>query len=183
MDKETKPSYEPDRIPPSVFATTMTPKQDWSMQSNESLFSIHMGDQFFYKSGELLNFDYSAPYINNNDNKINLTDAGTKEVNIPIVQTGRDGLTNVSKPDQPQQIPLSPTKSYRSDTSNNSAASFAFPTLQEYQQDRKSLKVMSESGKTDMSRQDPMSGLYPDGPKPGNGVTWLTCFSCFSVKN
>lgn len=141
MDQETKPGYEPDRIPPSVFATTMTPKQEWSIQSNESLFSIHMGDQSFskmYKSGELTNFDYTPSYINNNsnninDNKITLTDAGTKEVNITVVETGpktsnRDGLTNVLKPDPPQQIPISPTKSYRSETSNNSAASFAFPT-------------------------------------------------------
>ena len=137
MDQGTKPDYEPDRIPPSVFATTMTSKQEWSTQSND-LFSIHMGDQSFtkmYKSGELSNFDYTATYINDNnniDNKTNLTDAGTKEVNILEAETGpeaanRDGLTNVSKPDQPRQRQLSPTKSYRSDTSNNSAASFAFP--------------------------------------------------------
>ncbi|ESQ47110.1 hypothetical protein EUTSA_v10028226mg [Eutrema salsugineum] len=197
MDQETKPGYEPDRIPPSVFATTMTPKQEWSMQSNESLFSIHMGDQSFskmYKSGELSNFEYTGgSYIgssnnNNIDNKITLTDAGTKEVKIHVDETGpkagnRDVLTNVSKPDPPQQIPLTPTKSYRSDTSNNSAASFAFPTLPEYQQDRKiSLKVKSENRKTEISRHDLKPGLYPNDPKPGNGGSWLSCFSCFPVK-
>lgn len=144
MQQETKVGYEPDRIPPAVFSTTMTPKQEWSIQSNESLFSIHMGDQSFstmyksgelimYKSGELTNFDYTAPYFNNNnnnlDNKNTLTDAGTKEVNTTLVETANgDGLTNVFKPDPPQLVPVSPTKSYHSETSNTSAASFAFPT-------------------------------------------------------
>jgi len=102
---------------------------------------IYMGDHSFskmYKFGELTNFEYTAsPYIsyynNNIDNKIAPTDAGTKEVNITMVETGpktgnRDGLTNVPKPDPRQQIPISPTKSCHSETSNNSTTSFAFPT-------------------------------------------------------
>lgn len=136
MAQETKSGYEPDRIPPSVFAPTITSKQEWSTQSNESLFSIHIADQSFskmYRSGELSNFDFTTSYTNSNDNKIILTDAGNKEVNNPVAETApkttyRDGLINVPKLDPPQQIPISPTKSYRSDTSNNSAASFAFPT-------------------------------------------------------
>lgn len=130
MDQGTKSGYEPDRIPPSVFASTMTPKQEWSIQSNESLFSIHMGDQSFskmYKSGELTNFEYTASYVNNNniDNKFTSPDAGTKELNITVVETAPK---TVPKPNPPQQIPVSPTKSYHSETSNNSTASFAFPT-------------------------------------------------------
>ncbi|KAG7604268.1 hypothetical protein AtNW77_Chr5g0121081 [Arabidopsis thaliana] len=201
MDQETKPGYEPDRIPHSVFATSVTPKQEWSIQSNESLFSIHMGDHSFskmYKSGELTNFEYTAsPYIsyynNNIDNKIAPTDAGTKEVNITMVETGpktgnRDGLTNVPKPDPRQQIPISPTKSCHSETSNNSTTSFAFPTLGEYQQERKtSLNTKSESGKRELSRLDSKTGLYPDDSKQGGagaGVGgWLSCCLCFSVKN
>ncbi|VVB09213.1 unnamed protein product [Arabis nemorensis] len=205
MQQETKLGYELDRIPPAVFSTTMTPKQEWSIQSNESLFSIHMGDQSFstmyksgelimYKSGELTNFDYTAPYFNNNnnhlDNKNTLTDAGTKEANITVVvETGPktangDGLTNVFKPDPPQPVPVSPTKSYHSETSNTSAASFAFPTLPEYQQDQKtSLNMKCESGITDISRPDQNPGLNLDDPKQGKDGGWLSCFTCFSVKN
>ncbi|KAG7543851.1 hypothetical protein ISN45_Aa07g037310 [Arabidopsis thaliana x Arabidopsis arenosa] len=200
MDQETKPGYEPDRIPHSIFATSVTPKQEWSIQSNESLFSIHMGDHSFskmYKSGELTNFEYTAsPYIsynnNNIDNKNTLSDPGTKEVNITVVETGpktgnRDGLINVPKPDPRQQIPISPTKSYHSETSNNSTASFAFPTLGEYQPDRKtSLNMKSESGKRELSRLDSKTGLYPDASKQGGAGPaggWLSCFLCFSVKN
>jgi hypothetical protein len=53
--------YDPNRIPSSAFAPRPTSPMDWSVQSNESLFSLHLGnysfsrDQFFaYKySGEL----------------------------------------------------------------------------------------------------------------------------------
>ncbi|EOA18318.1 hypothetical protein CARUB_v10006833mg [Capsella rubella] len=182
MDKETKPGYEPNRIPASVFASSITPKQDWSIQSNESLFSIHMGDHSFstmYKSGELTNFEYTASYINNYtnnnnnniDNKITSTDAGSRSETVPKTKP---------KPDPQQQIPSSPAKSYRSDTSNNSAASFAFPTLPEYKQDRKkSLHMKSESGKTEVSSRP---GSKHDNSKPSGGG-WLSCFFCFPVKN
>ncbi|XVE68301.1 hypothetical protein DITRI_Ditri09bG0056500 [Diplodiscus trichospermus] len=56
--------YVPNRIPSSIFGKPATP-MDWSTASNESLFSIHVGngsfskDQFFmlYKSGELTKLD------------------------------------------------------------------------------------------------------------------------------
>ncbi|OWM65229.1 hypothetical protein CDL15_Pgr008819 [Punica granatum] len=53
-------SPSPYRIPSSVFARTTTTAQEWSVTSNESLFSIHTGNMSFtkdmywmYKSGEL----------------------------------------------------------------------------------------------------------------------------------
>lgn len=56
--------YDPSRIPASIFSKPSTPRE-WSMASNESLFSIHVGntsfskDQFFmmYRSGELPKLD------------------------------------------------------------------------------------------------------------------------------
>nr|XP_016457462.1 PREDICTED: proline-rich receptor-like protein kinase PERK14 [Nicotiana tabacum]XP_016457463.1 PREDICTED: proline-rich receptor-like protein kinase PERK14 [Nicotiana tabacum] len=55
------PGYDPNRIPSSVFSSKPTNPMEWSTASNESLFSIHMGnnsfsrDQFnmMYRSGEL----------------------------------------------------------------------------------------------------------------------------------
>ncbi|GAU29166.1 hypothetical protein TSUD_275850 [Trifolium subterraneum] len=60
--------YDPNRIPSSAFAPKPTSPMDWSVQSNESLFSLHLGnysfsrDQFFaYKySGELPKTNDSA---------------------------------------------------------------------------------------------------------------------------
>ncbi|XVF60685.1 hypothetical protein PTKIN_Ptkin08bG0068000 [Pterospermum kingtungense] len=57
------PDYVPNRIPSSIFSSK--PTMDWSTASNESLFSIQVGnvsfsrDQFFmlYKSGELTKLD------------------------------------------------------------------------------------------------------------------------------
>ncbi|OMO73297.1 hypothetical protein CCACVL1_17338 [Corchorus capsularis] len=57
--------YEPNRIPSSIFNSKPATPMDWSTASNESLFSIHIGnnsfskDQFFalYKSGELTKLD------------------------------------------------------------------------------------------------------------------------------
>ncbi|XWS40995.1 hypothetical protein CRYUN_Cryun17cG0043100 [Craigia yunnanensis] len=57
--------YVPNRIPSSIFSSKPATPTDWSTASNESLFSIHVGngsfskDQFFmlYKSGELTKLD------------------------------------------------------------------------------------------------------------------------------
>ncbi|GAV64400.1 hypothetical protein CFOL_v3_07918 [Cephalotus follicularis] len=59
-DNDSTPSSSSYRIPSSVFARTIsTAPVEWSTASNESLFSIHMGnmsftrDHYMYKSGEL----------------------------------------------------------------------------------------------------------------------------------
>lgn len=57
--------YDPNRIPSSIFASKPASPLEWSVASNESLFSIPVGngsfsrDQFFmfYKSGELYKYD------------------------------------------------------------------------------------------------------------------------------
>lgn len=55
------PGYDPNRIPASIFSTKTGNPTEWSATSNESLFSIHMGNNsfsrdyaiLFGKSGEL----------------------------------------------------------------------------------------------------------------------------------
>ncbi|OWM64524.1 uncharacterized protein LOC116207431 [Punica granatum] len=57
--------YDPNRIPSSIFNSRSTTGMDWSVASNESLFSIHMGNNSFsrdqafllYRSGELMKLD------------------------------------------------------------------------------------------------------------------------------
>ncbi|PIN14539.1 hypothetical protein CDL12_12835 [Handroanthus impetiginosus] len=57
--------YDPNRIPASIFSTKVTNPSEWSVASNESLFSIHMGNNsfsqdqaiLFGKSGELPRLD------------------------------------------------------------------------------------------------------------------------------
>lgn len=51
--------YDPHRIPDSVFGRSSSAAMDWSVASNESLFSLHLGnnsfsrEQFLMMSGEL----------------------------------------------------------------------------------------------------------------------------------
>ncbi|XP_030484874.2 uncharacterized protein LOC115701265 [Cannabis sativa] len=57
--------YDPNRIPASIFSSKPSNPTEWSSTSNESLFSLHLGntsfskDQFLmlYKSGELNKLD------------------------------------------------------------------------------------------------------------------------------
>ncbi|KAK4346423.1 hypothetical protein RND71_032762 [Anisodus tanguticus] len=77
------PGYDPNRIPSSVFSSKPNNGMEWSTASNESLFSIHMGnnsfsrDQFnmMYRSGELIkpeewsNSPYNAPEVKSNEKK------------------------------------------------------------------------------------------------------------------
>ncbi|KAK4383562.1 hypothetical protein Sango_2763600 [Sesamum angolense] len=60
--------YDPNRIPASIFSTKGANASDWSVASNESLFSIHMGTNslsrdhtaLLGKSGELGRLDESS---------------------------------------------------------------------------------------------------------------------------
>lgn len=78
--------YDPNRIPSSVFASKPSTPMEWSVASNESLFSIHMGNNSFsrdhaimlYKSGELTKPDD----INNfKSNQRPVTEAKSNELN------------------------------------------------------------------------------------------------------
>lgn len=77
MDRASEtPSHDPNRIPPHVFARTKSSGPvEWSAASNESLFSIHMGNMSFTneqlswmnKSGEIgligdIQFSGDIPY-------------------------------------------------------------------------------------------------------------------------
>ncbi|CAN4082692.1 unnamed protein product [Withania somnifera] len=77
------PGYDPNRIPASIFSSKPNNGMEWSTASNESLFSIHMGNNSFsrdqlnmmYRSGELIkpeewsNSPYNAPEVKSNEKK------------------------------------------------------------------------------------------------------------------
>ncbi|KAM3286430.1 putative protein DDB [Capsicum chacoense] len=78
------PGYDPNRIPLSIFASKPNSNgMEWSTASNESLFSIHMGNSSFnrdqynmmYRSGELIKPEewssslYNAPEVKSNEKK------------------------------------------------------------------------------------------------------------------
>lgn len=64
------PGYDPNRIPASVFSARPASPMEWSVASNESLFSIHIGNSSFSrdhafamnnKSGELMPWANDLP--------------------------------------------------------------------------------------------------------------------------
>lgn len=70
--------YDPNRIPSSIFSTRPTTPMEWSVASNESLFSIHMGNSSFSKDHILMLGDNKQEDWNNSPLHMNsMTDFTT----------------------------------------------------------------------------------------------------------
>ncbi|KAL6499151.1 hypothetical protein OROHE_026179 [Orobanche hederae] len=103
MGQAPPAGYDPNRIPTSIFSTKPTNPTEWSVASNESLFSIHMGNNsfsrdytiLFGKSGDLQDFHASQhgelPRLddwnnnNNNNNNNNLQLKPNEIIGLPPV--------------------------------------------------------------------------------------------------
>lgn len=97
--------YDPNRIPSSVFSTRPTSPRDWSVASNESLFSLHLGNNSFSR-------DHAFIFNNNNITKsgeLSMSKTTTlptvQEVNSnddveKIVELERDSLSSDSSEDE-----------------------------------------------------------------------------------
>ncbi|KAL6995071.1 hypothetical protein U1Q18_005205 [Sarracenia purpurea var. burkii] len=122
------------RIPSCVFARTKsTAPVDWSVASNESLFSIHTGnmsfnyDAMFWQSGEL-----GVPGEPSASSQIKSTiDVGkpSNEGNAvkAAVETMKEVKRKSAKDKSDEKFSLTPSISVRSDVSGTSGQSFAFP--------------------------------------------------------
>lgn len=140
--------YDPMRIPSSVFeGNKSTTPMEWSVASNESLFSIHLGNNSFTKerlvmlggmsgeltkSGELLMFSSTPPAPLMDIEKRNCEeekDSGAEEVTVKI---NKDAETECTEDPSLRIAPtavssISSTLSRRADGSVTSTRSFAFP--------------------------------------------------------
>lgn len=155
MDAQQTPAvYVPDRIPSSIFSSKPATPTDWSNASNESLFSIHVGnnsfstDQFLtlYKSGELTKLDEQIiaqcgvlPSLKELDDMAEREDKniGKKEMPTTGIRTKQVAQDNgyrygsgnqTHEPKFPAEAHNSP-KSSVSCLSDESTLSFAFPVL------------------------------------------------------
>lgn len=141
---------DPNRIPASVFARTKsaTP-MEWSVASNESLFSIHVGNSSFSrdlgflssKSEELLSnyssgspLDLSAPVPPKSDaspptaNAAAVEESGGNAAAKDVLNDSTEGGTDSDRrPVETAPSPPSPSLSCRSGSSTTSFRSFAFP--------------------------------------------------------
>ncbi|KAG6635597.1 uncharacterized protein DDB_G0271670-like [Carya illinoinensis] len=189
------------RIPSHVFARTKSTAPDWSVHSNESLFSIHMGNMSFTneqllwlsKSGELEKpgeAPISGTFIDLSSNQppINqLTDIEPKKSSLNE-GSGRNeatatetmkGDTKENKEDETKESPSLAKKvshlSSLSTHSDGSTQSFAFPVLIGEREKSDSIKVPAEKQKQPSESQpqsSPVISIMPSHKR------WLSCFSC-----
>ncbi|KAL4185103.1 hypothetical protein AMTRI_Chr10g4310 [Amborella trichopoda] len=143
ISKPETPSAKQYRIPSSVFARakSQTP-MEWSVASNESLFSFHVGNSsvlrdhvfLFGKSGELTNFSNSPPlgsrpipfYEHDLGIEVSTDDKEDAQILLEVEPTSPDEPVG---PSGKASVPLSSSISHHSNDSGTSICSFAFPML------------------------------------------------------
>lgn len=142
-------NHDPNRIPVSIFSGRPSNPMEWSTASNESLFSIHVGNNsfsrehfnFFTKSGELMMNPNSSqtlpslpPFVEpaRVESKTEVTG---KTFSEPATSTGPQIPATLSQsvPDHKKEV-TTPTDELRgsqsaSNDSMNSSHSFQFPLL------------------------------------------------------
>ncbi|CAH2045587.1 unnamed protein product, partial [Thlaspi arvense] len=193
-------NYDPNRIPLSVFERSKSNIQaEWSCTSNESLFSLHLGRNSFtvdmmksgelYKSGELLAYSPALPMppppgpggeSNLVESKV-VDDDSDEEVVVVLGETHREKEEDKRDSHEKEQHPAvswkTPTTSYRSNRSSNSAHSFTFPIL---------AGAASESGKKETEEQKKQAKQSQEMKQPEEAANqkqtmwrWFSCFpSC-----
>jgi hypothetical protein len=139
--------YDPNRIPSSVFSSKSTTPMEWSVASNESLFSIHIGNSSFSrdhfimfnnKSGELARTDElmaataTLPRLtaSGHDKSKTSADVATEASDDTTLADWRGSAKDDNKgrgSPADQDVGFYNTISYRSDESNTSTRSFHFP--------------------------------------------------------
>ena len=145
MDRSV--GYDPSRIPRSVFETSKsTTPMDWSVASNDSLFSLHIGNNSFSKDRMFLLGDFKSDELSKSGELTKLSsipsfpeeEIDRKKIKIggatlevdensndaAKVSTEVQNLQNVPRPAVSRN---SSSPSRNSDDTRNSAESFAFP--------------------------------------------------------
>ena len=117
--------YDPTRIPASVFARPKPSPKDWSTTSNESLFSIQMGNSSFSKDQAFLFSPSQEPTSAFRSGEMTFGRAAAEHA--ANAQTTKDALRSVAEEQvgAPLDGGLRSSGSSRSDAS--SIQSFAFP--------------------------------------------------------
>ncbi|KAH6806433.1 suppressor SRP40-like protein, partial [Perilla frutescens var. hirtella] len=137
------PGYDPNRIPASVFSSKPSSPGDWSGASNESLFSIQMGNNsfsrdyaiLFGKSGEI---DWNNPQSNPfKSGELPRLDEWKKSNDLgsslpPVMEDSDEFCRSPVPASKPPMSPPANAHSYPSpsrfsNASGHSNSSFAFP--------------------------------------------------------
>ncbi|WOL14033.1 hypothetical protein Cni_G22813 [Canna indica] len=172
---------DPNRIPSYVFARTKssTP-MEWSVASNESLFSIHMG-----KSGDLTGL-YSVNQFDGYPPMSPNTSPGLQQiVEAPNSEEAiAEEHAEKGKPPKVDAICHSDSTSHLSDAGSvNSFRSFAFPILTP---EGRNKSCRGESVHQPIRKEQPLPQAEPEKTEPPKAESaakqksWLSCLPCCS---
>ncbi|KAM4121231.1 hypothetical protein ACJW30_03G192400 [Castanea mollissima] len=187
MDRSV--GYDPSRIPRSVFETSKsTTPMDWSVASNDSLFSLHVGNNSFSKDHMFLFGDFKSGELSKSGELIRrspIPSVPKKEIdrkkikiggvtlevdensnNTAKVSTEAQDLQNVPRPAVSRN---SSSPSRNSDDTRNSAESFAFPVF-----------AVVESTAVFNADEEQWQQQKPLSPKVASKSTAKRWFSCLS---
>ncbi|GLT25194.1 hypothetical protein SLA2020_003390 [Shorea laevis] len=197
------PSY---RIPSHIFESNTNAPTEWSAASNESLFSIHMGNMSFtgdqltysYKSGELSvpGDSYSSPLkdVSNQSPQPKPTEISSKSSNLNGGST--TSFVKDKEEDDRRQAEFCLKDSYNigssSQHSDTSVKSFAFPILaggdssgsvrpglkhQQSQPSTPKVATVTQSKPATPNLQSPKEQT-PKAPQNAGQPKWFSCFPC-----
>ncbi|XP_052197533.1 uncharacterized protein LOC127804663 [Diospyros lotus] len=204
------PGHDLNRIPSSIFSSkpSCSTPIEWSVASNESLFSIHMGNNSFSrdqavlpgKSGELTKPDKSSYAKSRQHTETKPVDLNNTPLCLPTVIEGAVGiyrksgsmgekvvLKETTEDHIKESMPLAhgpgtpSTTSRLSDGSGNSAKSFAFPVLACEAEKCASEQVCPETLPSN-TPEKPQLQRQAQLETPYSSLTrWFSCFStcCF----
>jgi len=180
--------FDPNRIPSSIFMRTKsTAPMEWSVASNESLFSIQMGrsgDLTGFYNGQWDGYPPISPLPVSSPAKSAGTGLGLEEPSVAEAANAEAMKDVLRAAAEEKGNPLAGgmphCDSKRSDSSVNSYRSFAFPILTDGKNE--SIKVESvhqRTPKEQPGRPQPQT----ESPKAVPGAAqnkWFPCFSCCS---
>ncbi|XP_010467969.1 PREDICTED: pinin-like [Camelina sativa] len=216
--RESHQAYDPNRIPSSVFSSKPGNPMEWSIASNESLFSIHDGAASGWRSAEMITQNNPVPVplplppvkkpneseketINGEEEpyQVEISDSEVddnddKEEKMSEVESDDEyeemieaevlvetetkvpkekEVVEVVKENKPEDststVSHSPSISCRSDTSNNSIASFAFQVLPKEDVVIKTPSMEIKGNVIHKQRPEyqlPLSPVLPPQPQP-----------------
>ncbi|XP_044477690.1 uncharacterized protein LOC123204938 [Mangifera indica] len=188
-------SVDPNRIPSHVFARTKSNALEWSIASNESLFSIHMGnmsftrDQLSWMGGDI---QFSGPLF---DLPSMQPPTATSHGNLSLGATEAAAVATmrevIRENDSNDKLKLSLPPEDSSLARDASTKSFAFPILTA-DEDKSTSVRGSIRGKKQQSLQlempkaaEPGTPAPPQRPEANNKaagrVKRYSCFSCCSI--
>ncbi|KAM3760944.1 hypothetical protein ACB098_01G231400 [Castanea mollissima] len=193
--------YDPNRIPSSIFASKPTTPMEWSSASNESLFSIHIGnnsfsrDHFimFNRSQELTRTDELIPipatFPDFTESEHDKSKGANVEKDSGVTKASNE-ITKVVRKESPgddRKERVNPAGgfqnffnlSYHSDASSNSTRSFNFPIYAGDSAANSPRILELEIQQPDQQLLQKSQPLKPQMTSKPTRIKWFHCFSCF----